>query len=201
MTERFVERPLNLPGYDKHHLEEVNKGIVNNYYEILIGKTPVVRNAVKYFFKKFFLVVLTAEKRSNFKFQWNFTLKVNFVLLISLSLDDLYCPPKNQMEHIFQDLPFYCTKKVKKNHNQFCHFLCNLFPGICSDLDIGNAISLSVVTSVKYPKETFFFFLPYIMKMLQYYMHFLTKTFIKCYAFSKFFLVYSFLPISGHSLK
>ena len=30
----------------------------------------------------------------------------------------------NQMEHMFQDLPFYCTKKVPKKHNQFFH-LCH----------------------------------------------------------------------------
>ena len=28
----------------------------------------------------------------------------------------------NHMKLIFQDLPFYCTKKVTKKHYQFCHF-------------------------------------------------------------------------------
>ena len=28
----------------------------------------------------------------------------------------------NHMEYMFQDLPFYCTKKVPKNHNHFFHF-------------------------------------------------------------------------------
>ena len=51
--------------------------------------------------------------------------KTYFKLLIFPSFDELHCStivPMNHMEHMFQDLPFYCTKKVPKNHNQFFHF-------------------------------------------------------------------------------
>ena len=40
---------------------------------------------------------------------------------------------------MFQDLPYYCTKKVPKTHNQFfhfCHGVWNSLPGACSDLDV-----------------------------------------------------------------
>ena len=43
----------------------------------------------------------------------------------SPSFDELYCSPivnMNCTETMFQDLPFCCTKKVPKNHNQLFHF-------------------------------------------------------------------------------
>ena len=49
-----------------------------------------------------------------------------FESLISLSFDELHCSKivhMNHMEHMFQDLPFYCTKKVPKNHNHFFTFV------------------------------------------------------------------------------
>ena len=48
-----------------------------------------------------------------------------FESLISSSFDELHCSTivyMNHMEDMFQDLPFYCTNKVPKNHNQFFHF-------------------------------------------------------------------------------
>ena len=48
-----------------------------------------------------------------------------FEFVISPSFNKLHCSTivnMNQSEHMFQDLPFYCTKKVPKNHNQYCHF-------------------------------------------------------------------------------
>ena len=43
------------------------------------------------------------------------------------------------MAYMFQDLPFYCTKKVPKNHNQFFSLSSrgwNSLPGACSDFDV-----------------------------------------------------------------
>ena len=51
--------------------------------------------------------------------------KIYFESLISPSFDELHFSTivrMNHMEQIFQDLPFYCTKKVRKNHNNFLHF-------------------------------------------------------------------------------
>ena len=51
--------------------------------------------------------------------------KTYFESLISPSFDELHCSTIvhiNPMEHMFQDLPFYCIKKVPKNHYQFFHF-------------------------------------------------------------------------------
>ena len=51
--------------------------------------------------------------------------KTYFESVISPSFDELHCSTivhMSHMEHIFQDLPFYCTEKVPKNHNQFFHF-------------------------------------------------------------------------------
>ena len=47
------------------------------------------------------------------------------MLIISPSFRDLHCSSvvhMNHMEPNFPDLPLYCTNKVLKNHNQFCHF-------------------------------------------------------------------------------
>ena len=58
------------------------------------------------------------------KFDFNYG-KTYFESLISPSFDELDCSKiahMNHMEHMFQDLPFYCTNKVPKNHNQFFHF-------------------------------------------------------------------------------
>ena len=51
--------------------------------------------------------------------------KTYFESLISPSFDELHCSTivhMNHMKHMFQDLPFYCTKKVPKNHKHFFHF-------------------------------------------------------------------------------
>ena len=51
--------------------------------------------------------------------------KTYFESLISPSFDELLGSTivyMNHMEHMFQDLPLHCTKKVPKNHNQFVHF-------------------------------------------------------------------------------
>ena len=60
--------------------------------------------------------------------------KTFFESLISPSFYDLHCftiVHMNHTEHMFQDLPFYCTKNVPKNHNGW-----NSLPGACSDLDL-----------------------------------------------------------------
>ena len=51
--------------------------------------------------------------------------KTYFESLISPSFDELHCSTivhMNHMEHMFQDLPFYCTKKDPKTHNHLFHF-------------------------------------------------------------------------------
>ena len=51
--------------------------------------------------------------------------KIDFESSIAPLFDELHCSQivhMNRMEPIFQDLPFYCTKKVPKIHNKFCHF-------------------------------------------------------------------------------
>ena len=61
--------------------------------------------------------------------------KTYFESLTSPSFDELHCSTivhMNHMEHMFQDLLFYGTKKVPKNHIQFFHSL----PGACSDLHL-----------------------------------------------------------------
>ena len=76
----------------------------------------------------FFLVVLSRWKRNTFQISMKFDFKngkTYFELLISPSFVELHCwtiVHMNHMKHIFQDLPFYCTNKVPKNHNQLFHF-------------------------------------------------------------------------------
>ena len=76
----------------------------------------------------FFLVFLSRWKRNKFQISMKFDLKngkTYFESLISPLFDELHFSTivhMNHMEHMFQDLPFYCTKKVPKNHNQFFHF-------------------------------------------------------------------------------
>ena len=76
----------------------------------------------------FFLVVSCRWKRNKFQISMKFDLKNRknyFESLISPSFDEVHCPTivhMNHMEHMFQDLSFYCTKKVPKNHNHFFHF-------------------------------------------------------------------------------
>ena len=82
----------------KYHLEEFQQGVVINWNEILIGKTPVVRNAMYYLSQKlfFFLLFWAAEKRTYFTFQWNLTLKRGFFILnhnVSPSFDKLLWSP------------------------------------------------------------------------------------------------------------
>ena len=51
--------------------------------------------------------------------------KTYFESLISHSFDEVHCSTivhTNHMEHMFQDLPFYCNEKFPKNHNHFFHF-------------------------------------------------------------------------------
>ena len=47
------------------------------------------------------------------------------LIIIFPSFDEVYCSLivyMNRMETIFQDLPFWCTKEVPKNHNKLFHF-------------------------------------------------------------------------------
>ena len=76
----------------------------------------------------FFLVVLSRWKRNKSQILMKFDFKngkTYFESLISPSFDELNCSTivhMNHMKHMFQDLPFYCTKKVPKNNNHFFHF-------------------------------------------------------------------------------
>ena len=111
---------LNLLILINHHLEELKEGIVKNWNEILIGKTPVLRNTIYYFSQKWVFAVVSIPWKGN-KFQ----ISMKFQSLSSLSFHELHCSPtvhKNHLEPVFQDIPFYCTKKVPKNQNQFCNF-------------------------------------------------------------------------------
>ena len=49
-------------------------------------------------------------------------LKINFQTLFSPSFDSSPMVYMNHTELMLQDLLLYCTKKVPKNHNYFCHF-------------------------------------------------------------------------------
>ena len=78
-------------------------------------------------------------------FIWNHPLKRGkfiFNHYFSPSFEELLCSPivhMNHMESMFQDLPFYCTKKVPKIHNNFFSLSSqgwNSLPGACSDLDL-----------------------------------------------------------------
>ena len=42
----------------KHHLEEIREGIIKKFNKIFIGKTPVERNAIYYFYQYLFLLVV-----------------------------------------------------------------------------------------------------------------------------------------------
>ena len=46
-------------------MEELKEGIIKNYNEILIGKTPVVRNAIYYFSQKFIYCWFDPVKKEN----------------------------------------------------------------------------------------------------------------------------------------
>ena len=89
----------------------------------------MVRSAIYYFSHFSFLsVALSRWKSTKLKISIKFHLKNGktfFESLISPSFDELYYSPivyMNRMEPMFQDLPFCCTKKVPKNHNNFFHF-------------------------------------------------------------------------------
>ena len=126
---KFLKSDLNLLFLIKHHLEEIRKGIIKKLNKILIGKTPVKRNAFYYSYQNLFLhVVLTCWKRNTFQISMKFHLKkrkIIFETSFSPSFDVLHSSPIVYMDHtelIFQDLLLYGTKKVPENHNQFLHF-------------------------------------------------------------------------------
>jgi hypothetical protein len=54
----FLKSDLNLIFFVKHHLEEIEKGIIKKLNKILIGKTPAKRNDIHYFYQKLFLLVV-----------------------------------------------------------------------------------------------------------------------------------------------
>ena len=66
----------------KYHLEELKEGIAKNWNKILIGKTPVVRNAIYFFLSKGFFLVFQVLKKGPNKYEWNFTSKVENLFLI-----------------------------------------------------------------------------------------------------------------------
>ena len=103
----------------KHHLEEMREGIIKKLNKIIIGKTPVERNAIYYFNQNLFLlVVLTCWKRTTFQISMKFHFKkrgkINFDTLFPPSFDVLHSWPMVYMNHtelIFQDLLIYCTRR------------------------------------------------------------------------------------------
>ena len=85
---------------------------------------------LKFLSKIIFLVVFSRWKRNKFQISMKFDFKngkSNFETLISPSVDELHCSTivhMNHMEHMFQDLSFYCTKMVpKKNTINFFTFV------------------------------------------------------------------------------
>ena len=54
----FLKSDFSLLIFIKHHLEEIRKAIIKKLNKILIGKTPVERNADYYFFQHLFLLVV-----------------------------------------------------------------------------------------------------------------------------------------------
>ena len=76
----------------------------------------------------FLLVVLTCWKRNTFKISLKIHFKKRKIIcetFFSPSFDVLHSSTIVYMDHtelIFQDLFFYCTKKVAENHNQFVRF-------------------------------------------------------------------------------
>ena len=126
---KFLKSDLNLLFLIKHHLEEIGEGIIKKLNKILIGKTPVNRNAIYYFYQNLcLLVVFTCWKRNIFQISIKFHLKKRktiFVTLFSPSFDVLHSSPIVHIDHmelLIQDLLLYCTKKVPENHNNFFHF-------------------------------------------------------------------------------
>ena len=97
--------------------------------------TPLVRNAICYLSERcFFYSCYDSWKMNKFPISMKFHFKkgkIYFQSLISPSYHELHCPSivhMSHMEPIFQDLHFYCTKKIPKNHNQFCHFVMGVKP-------------------------------------------------------------------------
>ena len=76
----------------------------------------------------FFLVVLSRWKSNKFQISMKFDFKNGknyFELLMSPSFDELHCSTivhMNHTEHMFEDLPFYCTKKFPKTTIIFFQF-------------------------------------------------------------------------------
>ena len=75
----------------KQHLEEIREGIIKKFNKILIGKTPVERNAICYFYQNLFLLVLTCWKRNTFKISMKFHLKRGKLFLKPYFLLCLMC--------------------------------------------------------------------------------------------------------------
>ena len=120
---KFITSDFNLLFLIKYHLEEIGFNIIKNLNKILIGKTPVNRNAIYYFYQNLFLiVVLTCWKRITFQILMKFPLKKRKIIFETLfypSFDVLYSSPIVYMDHtelIFQDLLLYFTKNVVENH-------------------------------------------------------------------------------------
>ena len=95
--------------------------------------------------KTFFLVDLSRWKRNKFKISIKLHLKNGKIFVSSLISSSFYelhrstIDHMNHLEPMFQDLPFYCTKKVPKTTFNFVTFVTGVdsLPGACSDLDLG----------------------------------------------------------------
>ena len=113
----------------KHHLEEFKEGIVINWNEILIGKTPVVRNAMYYLSQKlFFLVVLSRWKRNKFCISMKFDFKKRKIYLESLFFSFIWwailLTNSSYEPHgtYVSGFTFLLHQEGPKIHNQFFHF-------------------------------------------------------------------------------
>ena len=76
----------------KHHLEEIKEGIIKKLNKIIIGKTPVVRNAIYYFYLNLFLlVVLTCWKRNTLQISMKLRFKKGKLIFEPYFLLHLMC--------------------------------------------------------------------------------------------------------------
>ena len=99
----FLKSDSNLLFLIKYHLEEIGKVIIKKVNKIFIGKTPVKRNSIYYFYQNLFLlVVLTCWKRNTFEISMEFHLKkrkIIFETLFSTPFDVLHSSPIVYLDH------------------------------------------------------------------------------------------------------
>ena len=107
--EKFKNCHLNLQFVTKHHLEELKKK-VKIYNEILIGKTPAVRNAIYYLSQKLIFLVWSRWKRNKFKIALKFYIQIDelisnffFLFIWQTTLTTFFFTKMINVVFIFQD--------------------------------------------------------------------------------------------------